>query len=119
MLNVSAVPILTITHRNNFMQVVPVKRWIRNWNCCTFLLEVSIIFTLVTNFLSFDIGSQEKREGNLVDNIYTPSNRHCDGSSQPTGHDCVHRRHLRSFHPVFDPDYTDVVRPIKARRHER
>ena len=29
MLNVSAVPILTITLRNNFMQVVPVKRWIR------------------------------------------------------------------------------------------
>ena len=39
MLNVSAVPILTITLRNNFMQVVPVKRWIRKWNCCTFLIE--------------------------------------------------------------------------------
>ena len=34
MLNVSAVPILTITLRNNFMQVVPVKRWIKNWGCC-------------------------------------------------------------------------------------
>ena len=39
MLNVSAVPILTITLRNNFMQVVPVKRWIRNSGCCQFLLE--------------------------------------------------------------------------------
>ena len=34
MLNVSAVPILTITLRNNFMQVVPVKRWIRSWGRC-------------------------------------------------------------------------------------
>uniref|UniRef100_A0A7S3I794 Amino acid transporter transmembrane domain-containing protein n=1 Tax=Favella ehrenbergii TaxID=182087 RepID=A0A7S3I794_9SPIT len=41
MLNVSAVPILTITLRNNFMQVVPVKRWIRNSNCgcLMFLLD--------------------------------------------------------------------------------
>ena len=39
MLNVSAVPILTITLRNNFMQVVPIKRWIRNWGHCLFLLE--------------------------------------------------------------------------------
>ena len=55
MLNVSAVPILTITLRNNFMQVVPVKRWIRNSGCCLFLLDDhkrsvkgiwSIIFTI-------------------------------------------------------------------------
>ena len=118
MLNVSAVPILTITLRNNFMQVVPVKRWIRKWNCCTFLLEVSKIVAFV-NFLSFDIGSQEKCQGNLVDNIYTPRDRHCDGRSQPTGHDCVHGRHLRSFHPVLDPNYASVVRPIKAWGHER
>ena len=39
MLNVSAVPILTITLRNNFLQVVPVKRWIKNWGCCQLLLE--------------------------------------------------------------------------------
>ena len=54
-LNVSAVPILTITLRNNFMQVVPVKRWIRQWGCCKFLLDDhkrsvkgiwSIIFTI-------------------------------------------------------------------------
>ena len=55
MLNVSAVPILTITLRNNFMQVVPVKRWIRSSGCCLFLLDDhkrlvkgiwSIIFTI-------------------------------------------------------------------------
>ena len=55
MLNVSAVPTLTITLRNNFMQVVPVKRWIRNAGCCKLLLEDhrrlvkgiwSIIFTI-------------------------------------------------------------------------
>ena len=117
MLNVSAVPILTITLRNNFMQVVPVKRWIRQWNCCTFLLDVSKIIAYA--HFCFDIGSQEKREGNLVDNIYSPSDRHCHGRSQPTGHDCIHGRHLRSFHPVFDPDYANVVRPLKAWRHER
>ena len=43
MLNVSAVPILTITLRNNFMQVVPVKRWLREWGCCKLLLEVSAL----------------------------------------------------------------------------
>ena len=43
MLNISAVPILTITLRNNFMQVVPVKRWIRNSGCCKLLLEVSCV----------------------------------------------------------------------------
>ena len=41
MLNVSAVPILTITLRNNFMQVVPIKRWLRDVGCCKLLLEVS------------------------------------------------------------------------------
>ena len=55
MLNISAVPILTITLRNNFMQVVPVKRWIRNSGCCKILLDDhrrlvkgiwSIIFTI-------------------------------------------------------------------------
>jgi len=39
MLNVSAVPILTITLRNNFMQVVPVKRWLKDWGCCQILLQ--------------------------------------------------------------------------------
>ena len=39
MLNVSAVPILTITLRNNFMQVIPVKRWIKDIGCCKILLE--------------------------------------------------------------------------------
>lgn len=41
MLNVSAVPVLVITLRNNFMQVIPVKKWIRQCGCCTFLLDVS------------------------------------------------------------------------------
>ena len=39
MLNVSAVPILTITLRNNFMQEIPVKRWIKDIGCCKILLE--------------------------------------------------------------------------------
>ena len=39
MLNVSAVPILVITLRNNFLQVVPLKRWIREIGCCKILLE--------------------------------------------------------------------------------
>ena len=39
MLNVAAVPILTITLRNNFMQVIPVKRWIKDIGCCKILLE--------------------------------------------------------------------------------
>ena len=43
MLNVAAVPVLTITLRNNIMQVVPIKRWIRNSGMCLFLLEVSTL----------------------------------------------------------------------------
>ena len=41
MLNVAAVPILTITLRNNLMQVVPIKRWIRQCGYCQWLLNVS------------------------------------------------------------------------------
>jgi hypothetical protein len=46
MLNVAAVPILTITLRNNLMQVLPIKRWLRGCECgaARFLLEVSFIF---------------------------------------------------------------------------
>lgn len=44
MLNVAAVPILTITLRNNLMQVLPIKRWLKNCDCsCSrFLLQVSL-----------------------------------------------------------------------------
>lgn len=43
MLNVAAVPILTITLRNNLMQVLPIKKWLRNCDCsfARFLLQVS------------------------------------------------------------------------------
>jgi hypothetical protein len=43
MLNVAAVPVLTITLRNNIMQVIPIKKWIRNSGSETLaiLLEVS------------------------------------------------------------------------------
>jgi hypothetical protein len=46
MLNVAAVPILTITLRNNLMQVLPIKRWLRGCECgaARFLLEVSFNF---------------------------------------------------------------------------
>ena len=47
MLNVAAVPILTITLRNNLMQVLPIKRWLKGCNCgaARFLLQVrSMIF---------------------------------------------------------------------------
>jgi hypothetical protein len=46
MLNVAAVPILTITLRNNLMQVVPIKRWIRQSGSCLFLLEVSYLIQI-------------------------------------------------------------------------
>ena len=41
MLNVSAVPILTITLRNNIMEVVPIKKWLTKYRCCHVLLDVS------------------------------------------------------------------------------
>ena len=39
MLNIAAVPILNITLRNNLLDVVPVKRWLRKRNCCLCLLQ--------------------------------------------------------------------------------
>ena len=39
MLNMAAVPILNITLRNNLLDVLPIKRWIRNSGRCLFLLE--------------------------------------------------------------------------------
>mmetsp|Transcript_30963 Transcript_30963/g.22518 ORF Transcript_30963/g.22518 Transcript_30963/m.22518 type:complete len:208 (+) Transcript_30963:1019-1642(+) len=43
MLNCTAVPILTITLRNNLMQVLPLKDWIRDYGCnsCQWLLQDS------------------------------------------------------------------------------
>lgn len=35
MLNVAAVPVLTITLRNNLMQVLPIKRWLKECDCGT------------------------------------------------------------------------------------
>ena len=39
LLNIAAVPILNITLRNNLLDVIPIKRYIREKNCCTFLLD--------------------------------------------------------------------------------
>lgn len=44
MLNVSSVPVLTITLRNNMMEVLPIKRWLArgsHFRVCNFLLQVS------------------------------------------------------------------------------
>lgn len=40
MLNVAAVPILTITLRNNIMEVVPIKRWLLAIHCPPIILDV-------------------------------------------------------------------------------
>ena len=44
MLNVSSVPVLTITLRNNLMEVLPIKRWLSSSNnkLAHFLLQVRI-----------------------------------------------------------------------------
>jgi len=39
MLNIAAVPILNITLRNNLLDVIPVKRWLRKKRCCLCLLK--------------------------------------------------------------------------------
>ena len=39
MLNVAAVPILNITLRNNLLDVIPVKPYLRKRNCCLCLLQ--------------------------------------------------------------------------------
>mmetsp|Transcript_972 Transcript_972/g.1737 ORF Transcript_972/g.1737 Transcript_972/m.1737 type:complete len:217 (+) Transcript_972:1030-1680(+) len=39
MLNIAAVPILNITLRNNLLDVIPVKAFLKKRNCCTFLLQ--------------------------------------------------------------------------------
>ena len=41
MLNVSSIPVLTITLRNNLMEVIPIKKFLKKHNFCTFLLDDS------------------------------------------------------------------------------
>lgn len=41
MLNIAAVPILNITLRNNLLDLLPIKRILRDNNCCLFLLDDS------------------------------------------------------------------------------
>ena len=41
MLNIAAVPILNITLRNNLLDLLPIKRILREKNCCLFLLDDS------------------------------------------------------------------------------
>ena len=38
-MNVAAVPILNITLRNNLLDVLPIKKWLKDANICLFLLE--------------------------------------------------------------------------------
>lgn len=39
MLNIAAVPILNITLRNNLLDVIPVKRFLKKKNCCLILTD--------------------------------------------------------------------------------
>ena len=39
MLNFAAVPVLNITLRNNLLEVLPIKRYLRRKRCCLFLLD--------------------------------------------------------------------------------
>lgn len=41
MLNIAAVPILNITLRNNLLDLLPIKQFLRDKNVCTFLLDDS------------------------------------------------------------------------------
>ena len=41
MLNIAAVPILNITLRNNLLDVLPIKQYIKKKNCCLFLIDDS------------------------------------------------------------------------------
>jgi amino acid permease len=39
MLNIAAVPILNITLRNNLLDVLPIKKYLKKKNCCLILLD--------------------------------------------------------------------------------
>lgn len=133
LLNISAVPILLITLRNNFMQVVPVKRWIRQAGCCKFLLDVSIILTATNSYLKIFaeiitnccliivpvIGSQEKREGHLGHYFLTARRCHRHVCKRPLIHHHLHWRYLRAIHLVLNPYYVGQIWPTKARRPQQ
>jgi hypothetical protein len=51
MLNVSSVPILTITLRNNLMEVLPIKKWLKNVRCMHFLLDVPFLDVFIFVFV--------------------------------------------------------------------
>ena len=110
MLNVAAVPILTITLRNNLMQVLPIKRWLRGCECgaARFLLEVSYYFCLTNS------GPQKTCKGSLVSYCQHSSNHHSLPNIKPTGHRNIHRRHLWNFHSIHHPRLTSPIREEKV-----
>jgi len=96
MLNVSSVPVLTITLRNNLMEVIPIKRWLAtsDYKVCQFLLQVSIC---IIN----SIGRPSPCQGSLEYHNLDSSNHNCNLREEPSGIHHLHWRHLWHLHPIL------------------
>jgi len=99
MLNVAAVPILTITLRNNLMQVLPIKKWLRNYDCsfARFLLEVRRALNC--------LGQQKNGQRSVVLYCFDTSNHYCVFHEEPPSHSDLYRRHLRNIYLAYHPDH--------------
>jgi hypothetical protein len=96
MLNVSSVPVLTITLRNNLMEVIPIKRWLASSDnkVCQFLLQVKI--GIINR-----IGRPSPCKGCLEYHNLDSSNHNCNLREEPAGVHHIHWRHLWHFHPLL------------------
>ena len=105
MLNVSSVPVLTITLRNNLMEVIPIKRWLASSDnkVCQFLLQVKID---IINRL----GRPSHCEGSLEYHHLDSSDHHCNLREEPLGIHNLHRRHLWHLHPFLHSPHLSLAR---------
>ena len=110
MLNVAAVPILTITLRNNLMQVLPIKRWLTQCDnsVSRFLLQVSHR-ALFTSFRII-LGQTQSCERCLVFHRFDSSFRHRMLDEEPTGDCYVYGWYLWHIHSVHHPLHPITLR---------
>jgi hypothetical protein len=112
MLNVAAVPVLTITLRNNLMQVLPIKRWLKGCDCgvARFLLQVSIIFAKIC------LGQPKDGKRSLVSNCEHSCHCDCVFYLESASNRDLHWRHMWNVHFVY---YSNISNSLCQRKAQK
>lgn len=118
MLNTAAVPILTITLRNNLLEVLPIKKWLANCDCACarFLLQVSHPPSSFPNLALYCVGQTPRRQRCLVGYREHPCHYYCVVDGQPPVYRIVHGWYLRFFYP---DDYSYCVGLVRSQKTQR